>query len=365
MVGILRERRCCTAHMDQIVSKMMKYEVTIGIPVYNVEKYIAQTVESVLAQTFESIEFLFCDDCGTDGSMDIVREYQKNHPRGKDIHTVCQPHNMGLGEARNRMLSVCQGRYVYFMDSDDTIAPDTIQKLYETARKYDAELVYGSMRKILLYENNRQEDMPLPSKVFTKPDEYAEYVYQRYDMMPATTCNFLIKLEVYQKNDLHYQPINFWEDFTFTMDLPTYVTRVVLLPDITYNYYCRTGSLSNYQMRTHIAKSEIQQTIDAVGRIKQHSSRIMDKPYFGKRMYKVMLTDFYVVCSILKHQAITEPAFTTSEIRNVMRSPLSLRKTLCLPQWKFRNLFLYLLGILPPFLSVAIMKQIGRRRGLI
>ena len=61
----------------------MGYEVTIGIPVYNVEKYIRLTMDSALAQTFESIEFLVLDDCGSDSSMDIVREYQQTHPRGK------------------------------------------------------------------------------------------------------------------------------------------------------------------------------------------------------------------------------------------------------------------------------------------
>ena len=66
----------------------MPYEVTIGIPVYNVEKYIRQTLESALAQTFPSIEFLICDDCGTDSSITIVEEYQLRHPRGKDIRIL-------------------------------------------------------------------------------------------------------------------------------------------------------------------------------------------------------------------------------------------------------------------------------------
>ena len=72
---------------------IMQYEVTIGIPVYNVEKYIRQTMNSVLAQTFNSIEFLICDDCGTDSSIDIIKEYQRSHPRGVDIRIVRQPQN--------------------------------------------------------------------------------------------------------------------------------------------------------------------------------------------------------------------------------------------------------------------------------
>ena len=69
----------------------MKYEVTIGIPVYNVENYIRETLESALNQSFESIEFLVLDDRGTDGSMAIVRELQTSHPRGCAIRVITQP----------------------------------------------------------------------------------------------------------------------------------------------------------------------------------------------------------------------------------------------------------------------------------
>ena len=75
----------------------MKYEVTIGIPVYNAEKYIRQTMDSALAQTFTSIEFLILDDCSTDSSMAIVQEYRQTHSRGKDIHVFHQSENRGPG----------------------------------------------------------------------------------------------------------------------------------------------------------------------------------------------------------------------------------------------------------------------------
>lgn len=69
----------------------MACEVTIGIPVYNVRNYIRLTMDLALAQTFESIEFLVLDDCGTDGLIGVVREYQQTHPRGKGIRIVRQP----------------------------------------------------------------------------------------------------------------------------------------------------------------------------------------------------------------------------------------------------------------------------------
>ena len=127
---------------------MSTYEVTIGIPVYNVEKYIRLAMDSALAQTFDDIEFLICDDCGTDSSMDIIREYQQMHPRGKDIRIVCQPRNMGIGEGRNRIVKEAQGRYLFFLDGDDTITANAIQLLYDAAQSYNAQVVYGSHRRI-------------------------------------------------------------------------------------------------------------------------------------------------------------------------------------------------------------------------
>ena len=134
----------------------MPYEVTIGIPVYNVEKYIRQTLESALAQTFPSIEFLICDDCGTDSSITIVEEYQLRHPRGKDIRILKQNKNKGVGCARNLIINEAQGKYLYFLDSDDLIVYDAIEVLYENARKYNSDIVYGSMEKVLVYDNNRR-----------------------------------------------------------------------------------------------------------------------------------------------------------------------------------------------------------------
>jgi len=344
----------------------MDYEVTIGIPVYNVEKYVRRMMDSALSQTFESIEFLVLDDCGTDGSMDIIREYQKIHPRGKDIRIVCQPQNGGLGRARNRIIEECRTTYLYHLDADDAIAPNTIQLLYEHARKYDADIVYGSYERIEEFDNKViKRERHYPFMTFLNEYEFADRVYSDYSFLEACTWNFLIKTEVYIKNNIRHKPINFWEDFSTTIDLPTYITRAVMLPDITYFYYCRYGSLSNFEKRDHIDKSEIQKTIDAMALVKQDSDRVKPFPYFHKRMYKVMMTHFYMACSILKYEKIITPGFSYKEIRDVLRSPLSLSETLHLKGWIMKNFALYLLGVMPPFLSVALIRLIGKRKHLI
>ena len=344
----------------------MSYEVTIGIPVYQVEPYIRCMLDSALAQTFPDIEFLVCDDCGTDGSMDIVREYQQAHPRGRDIRIVRQPRNMGLGCARNRIVDEAHGRYLYHLDADDTIAPNTIALLYENLKKYDAQIVYASHERIETYGDSAKHiPCRYPSLQFLQENAFAAYVYRKYDGIQAMTWNFLIDIDVYRKNNLHHLPINYWEDFTFTMLLPTYITRAVLLSDITYYYCCRSGSLSHFQQRDHIGKQEIQTVVSALEVVKRACRRSMDKPYFAKLYNKVMMTDLYVVCTILRNRRVVSPRFTNHEIREVMKSPLTFREVLSLKTWRWRNLALWLLSVLPSAVSVALVRVVGKMKGLV
>jgi len=344
----------------------MEYEVTIGIPVYNAEKYIRKALESALSQAFQSVEILICDDCGTDSSIDIVREYQAGHQRGGDIHIVRQPCNKGIGEARNLIVDLAKGKYLYFMDADDVITENAISLLYENARKYGADIVYGSHNRVEEFDSQvLVKPYVYPSKVFLEDDAFACWAYEKYSRVEAMTWNMLIRVSVFRENGIRYQPISYWEDMTLTIDLPTYVSRVVLLPDITYQYQCRYGSLSNFQERDRISKDEILDTIWAMEMVKGNSWRIKDKPYYPKRCLKVMTTCFYMACSVIKNRRKTHPPFSSREIRALMASPLHFAEILRFRSAKWQNLALYMLGVLPSALSVLMIWLIGKKKGLI
>jgi hypothetical protein len=193
-----------------------------------------------------------------------------------------------------------------------------------------------------------------------KDDAYANYVYRQYDGIQAMIWNILIDIDIYRKNHLRHQCINYWEDFTFTMDLPTFVTRVVLLPDITYHYYCRYGSLSQFGKRDHIRKDEILQTMQAVMQIKKNSERIKDKPYFSNRMLKVMKTCFFVCCTILRNREKINPNFEDRELRDFMSYPV-LWSDVC----SFRHAPLFVIGKLPPLMSVCLMYMMGKLKKIV
>ena len=104
----------------------MKYDVTIGIPVYRAEPYIRQTMESALSQTYSSIEFLVVDDGGGDRSVEIIKELKASHLRGKDIRILTHVQNQGVSASRNQIIDEARGEYLYFMDADDLIAENAI-----------------------------------------------------------------------------------------------------------------------------------------------------------------------------------------------------------------------------------------------
>lgn len=345
---------------------MCQYEVTIGIPIYNVEKYIRRAIDSALLQTYKSIEILICDDASTDSSVVIVEEYQRNHFRGKDIRLIRHTQNMGIGETRNHLIAGAKTKYFFFMDADDMMAENTIQLLHDAAERSNCDLVYGSHKKIdMTTEEHFTSSMVYKQQVFLNPDEYPTYVYRKYERIQATVWNMLINLDWFRNTGLRFLPINYWEDFALTMDLATYASRVVLLPNVTYYYYRHSDSLSNAMDSNRYAKEIIQKTIGAIEHVKSNSDRIKYKTYFPGRMVKVMMTDFYIICNILKNKDKIQPSFSKRELRDVMKSPLSFWETISLKNRKFENLFLYMLGVLPSSISVWIISFLGKHKGLI
>ena len=342
------------------------YEVTIGIPVYNIEKYIRAMMDSALAQTFESIEFLICDDCGTDASIDIVKEYQQTHPRGRDIRVVRQPHNMGIGEGRNRMLAEARGKFFYSLDGDDTIAPNAIELLHRAAMEHHAEMVHGSYDRIYIENGEYVKTVPhpYPQKVFTRPDEYAEYAYNVG--VACMNWNFLIDVDVVRRNHLRVTPVGhgYGEDFTSTIDLPTYVTRVVLLPDITYHYYMRKNLTKS--KRTHpICRRYMDLAIEAIDQKKRRTD-LRHKSYYAKRCSILLMHDFSFACRILQKGDDIDVPYTDEDIRRIMWHPMSIGAILCARQARLKNLVYYLIGVLyPPKLAVMALRVVGKLRGRI
>ena len=341
----------------------MVYDVTIGIPVYKSVDYIRRSLESALSQTYFSVEFLIVDDAGCDGSMEVIEEIKRAHPRGNNIHIVTHFQNMGVSVSRNHIIDEAQGQYLFFMDSDDVIAENTIELMVQNIRKFDAEIVFGSYEKIDISGEKTIYQYPLLQ--LQKHDELASFAYRKYAGIQASACNYLIKTSILREHNLHFIHTNFWEDLVFTFDLVTYIDRAVLLPDITYSYICRENSLSHYQQRDSISKEEILQNINAINHLKETSSILCNKVYYPCRCYLIAVTDFYIACNILKHRKDIHPSFSIKEIKNLMAHPATWQQVRSFRQARIRNIILFLLSRLQSSLCVMMIWFAGKAKKIL
>lgn len=341
----------------------MNYDVTIGIPVYQSVDCIKQSIESALSQSYSSIEFLIIDDAGHDASIDIIRDFQVSHSRGKDIHIISHTDNLGVSKSRNEIIEMAQGDYLYFMDSDDLIDPNTISLLMQNIRQYDAEIAFGSYEKI--ETSGKRIVFQYPSLQLLEKDALVSFAYRKYAGIQASACNYLVKTSLLRENHLRFIDTNYWEDLVFTFDLVTYISRAVLLPDITYTYLCREGSLSHYQQRRNISKDEIMQNVKAIDHLKKTSSILNNKVYFPHRCYNIVMTDFYMACNILKRRKDVQSSISNKEIKAMMSHPATWGQICRFKQSRLSNIMLFILGKIPSFLCVTAIWTLGKMKKLI
>ena len=341
----------------------MKYDVTIGIPVYQAEKYLSRTLESALSQSYSSIEFFIIDDGSTDGSLSVAHDFQKHHPRGTDIRIISHDHNLGVSAARNRIIEEASGSFLYFMDADDVIAEKTITLLMDNIRRYEAEIAFASYEKICT--NGEREIYQYPELQLLGEDQLASFAYRKYAGIQASACNYLVKTSLLREHHHLFMETDYWEDFVFTFDLVTLVSRAVLLPDITYYYWCHENSLSRYQRRHQIPKAEILRNAKTVDHLRMTSTLLYNKVYFPNRCYNIVMTGFYMACNVLKRRRDITPSISDSEIKALLAHPASFWQVCHFRQSKFKNLALYLLSRLPARLCVSLVYGLGKLKKLV
>ena len=337
----------------------MQYEITIGIPVYRAVDYIEDTMLSALAQTFPCIEYLVIDDGGNDGSIDIVERLRSGHPRGNDIYILYNNQNRGVGVTRNQILNEAKGRYLYFLDSDDLIEPDTIQCLYEKIVENQADVAFGSLDRIDFVNNMPVQPYVLPDMCLLRDDEMAFYAFKNYSTFQISICNCLMNLEFLRSNKLRFVDVGFWEDLAFNYEMVTKIKRAVLLSKITYHYFCRPGSLSHYQDREQLNKAEILGNVSVLNYLKDKSKEMSNKSYLPYYCYNLEMNSFYIVCYILKYYKRIKPMISYLEMSNILSHPLKIMDILRFRHKLLQNLFFGVLGYLPSTLTILVVKLLG------
>lgn len=210
-------------------------KVSVIIPVYNSEKYIENTIKSILNQSFTDFELILVDDGSIDKSGKICDAFAKKDNRIKVIH---QP-NTGICGARNSGLSAAQSEYIMFSDNDDTMESNTIEENYNLIYKTGADIVkFG--RRALYIENEtikRKIVISYDYKVLNKDqikDSYLDFIYDK-----VSVC---IWDGIYKKSILPRFNQDFkmgGEDIFFNIELLKKVSKIVLNDKVYYNHWIR------------------------------------------------------------------------------------------------------------------------------
>lgn len=192
----------------------MNKKVSIIVPVYNVEAYLGSCIDSLLAQTYKEIEIILVNDGSKDSSGEICDQYASLHTNIKAFHLE----NGGPSRARNFGLSKAEGEYIGFVDSDDYIDEQMIEKMYSVAEKNQADLVMCSFN-IETNGNIKQMDMKYeniyPNNDYIKKNLISRYCSQDHNGL-YSVCNKIFKKELIQKYDINFDiTINHGEDAWF------------------------------------------------------------------------------------------------------------------------------------------------------
>lgn len=225
-------------------------KVSVIIPTYNAEKYLTETLESVLNQTINDYEVITVNDGSKDNSLSILREYESKY----DNLVVIDKENGGPSAARNAGLEIAKGDFIFFFDSDDILELDALQEMYERAVSKRADLViagYDIFDNYTVTPINGINDLIAADKI----EKYDELILQTFSM-----SNKLFRKSVIDKNNLRLPPISYSEDGVFTMSFVYNASKIVGLDKVVFHYRRLNGegnaiteTISDSKVKDYIA----------------------------------------------------------------------------------------------------------------
>ena len=240
--------------------------ISVIIPVYNASATLPHCLKSLSGQTYRNMEILFVDDCSTDDSLEVLMNYaEQNRDSGCIIKVLQHERNRGVAAARNTALAHATGEYIYYVDADDSIEPDTLECLITEAKKYEYDIV-GHEWYLTFSSNERyikQSDYKTP---------YEALQNMMCGIMRWNLWLFLVRRSLYIENNIRFlEGINMGEDMMVMMKLFACAGRVSIIHCPFYHYeQSNATSLTKTYSQEHIR--QVTKNVYEVERYIQHSS---------------------------------------------------------------------------------------------
>lgn len=219
----------------------MKFvKLSIIVPAYNVENYIKKTLNSIINQTFKDFELIVINDGSTDDTQKIIEETLLN----SDInYNLINTPNGGVSNARNKGLEVSNGDYIFFLDGDDFIMEDCIEKLYTALINHNCDVAYTNYVKI----SEDGEELSIIPPINLPETSSPEYLIQLEATMAITFsfCQIMYKKSILADNNLLFNPeMEYGEDTEFALKVLAHVNQIAYVPEKLIFYVQRKNSAS-------------------------------------------------------------------------------------------------------------------------
>lgn len=208
-------------------------KVSIIIPVYNVEKYIDNCINSLIKQTYKNIEIILVDDGSKDNSYEICQNYSKKYSFIKSYHKS----NGGPSSARNYGIKKSSGYYICFVDSDDYVSEKYIEKLLIE----DFDLSFGGMADVF---NNKKIEKPICNQIekYYDNDIYIKLLENVESDFFNSPCCKLFKKSIIEENNLKYnESLHMGEDLIFNINYLKHCNSLIMIPNCLYFYNRNIG----------------------------------------------------------------------------------------------------------------------------
>ncbi|MGL6247917.1 MAG: glycosyltransferase family 2 protein [Culicoidibacterales bacterium] len=215
----------------------MEFLVSVIMPVYNVQKYLAKAINSVLEQTYQNFEIIIVDDGSPDQSYDIAKKYQKQDSR----IVVVQKENGGLSDARNYGMKFAKGEYLYFFDSDDTIESNLLELVVKSANQKQSDIIYFGYNVVV--EDSMQNIVStrkiLPD-INSNDQMVLDYSNDNFYQLLGYAWNKLYKKSFIDKHGFIFQKgLSLVEDIEFNQRVFGKTNEISYCPFALYNYIQR------------------------------------------------------------------------------------------------------------------------------
>lgn len=216
--------------------------LSIIVPFYNVEKYIEECIRSLYDQDIpqEEYEVICVDDCSPDGSRAIVERLQKEY---STLRLICHERNKKLGGARNTGLKEARGRYVWFVDSDDYVTPNSFDNLLSEVEEQDVEMLLFDYATVTNGKSQQVVYPKIADRLLTG-DELLRQVQERWYVCVPTAWNKLYKREFLMQNGFLFTEDVMYEDTDLSLKMLTYLKRIKYTNVVAYNYRQNAQSIT-------------------------------------------------------------------------------------------------------------------------